>query len=55
MPRAKTGAPPSWLTLPPDTAEFPPMFVALSVPTVGGLGVVKLSSFPYPVPSEFVA
>ena len=56
IPRAVTGAPPSVVIFPPETAEFDVMEVAGVVVSEGVLALLlKVISFPYAVPAEFVA
>ena len=60
MPRAVTGAPPSEVMLPPEVTVVEPIVPAAVVVSVGKTGftaivVVKVSSFPYEVPSLLVA
>ena len=53
-----TAAPPSELTFPPDIADVDEMELADRVLIVGrttGVLVVKVISFPYPVPALLVA
>jgi len=60
MPRAVTVEPPSEVIFPPDVAVVVPTVLAAVVVSVGNTGfaasvVVNVSSFPYEVPSLFVA
>ena len=50
-----TVEPPSEEILPPDVAEVAPIEEIAVVVRVGAANVVKLSSFPYEVPTLFVA
>lgn len=54
-PRAVTVAPPLEVTLPPQVAVVQAMSPTAFVVTVGKVGVVKLRSAPYAVPTLLVA
>jgi hypothetical protein len=54
-PRAVTGVPPSFVTLPPLVAVVLVIEDAAVVERTASNGVVKLTSLPYEVPTELVA